>query len=75
MQGQRREPFYIFVYCEGQSHKDNITPLASINSSTFLQILPELVTPLNGWGTLYLRAAVHRRCQHPPKALGTVEAT
>ena len=45
-------------------------------SGTFLQTLPDLVTPLKG--TLYLRAAVHRRGQRPPKRLGTdktVEAT
>ena len=37
-------------------------------SGTFLQTLPELVTPLNG--THYLRAAVHRRGRRPPKGLG-----
>ena len=45
-------------------------------SGTFLQTLPDLVTPLKG--TLYLRAAVHRRGQRPPKGSGTektVEAT
>ena len=52
-----------------------ITPGASL-SGTLLQTLPDLVTPLKG--TLYLRAAVHRRGQRPPKGLGTdkaVEAT
>jgi len=38
-------------------------------SGTFLQTLPDLVTPLKG--TLYLRAAVHRRGQRPPKGSGT----
>ena len=45
-------------------------------SGTFLQTLPDIVTPLKG--TLYLRAAVHRRGQRPPKGSGTektVEAT
>ena len=45
-------------------------------SGTFLQTLPDLVTPLKGH--LYLRAAVHRRGQHPPKSFGTdktLEAT
>ena len=45
-------------------------------SGTFLQTLPELVTPLRD--TLYLRAAVQRRGQRPPKGSGTdktVEAT
>ena len=40
-------------------------------SGTFLQTLPEFVTPRKGH---YLRAAVHRRCQRPPKALGTKTA-
>ena len=47
-------------------------------SGTFLQTLPDLVTPLKAPGTLYLRAAVHRRGQRPPKGSGTdktVEAT
>ena len=39
-------------------------------SGTFLQTLPDLVTPLKAGGTLYLRAAVHRRGQRPPKGLG-----
>ena len=46
-------------------------------SGTFLQTLPDLVTPLKT-GSLYLRAAVQRRGQHPPKGSGTnmtVEAT
>ena len=46
-------------------------------SGTLLQTLPDLVTPLKG-GTLYLRAAVQRRGQLPPKISGTdktVEAT
>ena len=45
-------------------------------SGTFLQTLPDLVTPLKGHS--YLRAAVHRRGQRPPKGSGTnmnVEAT
>ena len=45
-------------------------------SGTFHQTLSDLVTPLKG--TLYLRAAVQRRGQRPPKGLGTnmtVEAT
>ena len=35
--------------------------------------LPELhgYTTLEGRGTLYLRAAVRRRCQRPPKGFGT----
>ena len=39
----------------------------------FLQTLPELVTPLKGHSlSLYLRVAVHRRCQRPPpEGLGT----
>ena len=46
-------------------------------SGTFLQTLPDLVTPLKGH-SLSLRAAVHRRGQRPPKGSGTnmtVEAT
>ena len=45
-------------------------------SGTFLQTLPDLITPLKG--TIYLRAAVQRRGQRPPKVSGTnmtVEAT
>ena len=45
-------------------------------SGTFLQTLPDLVTPLKGHS--FLRAAVHRRGQRPPKGFGTdktVEAT
>ena len=45
-------------------------------SGTFLQTLPDLVTPLKGHS--YLLAAVHRRGQRPPKGFGTaktVEAT
>ena len=45
-------------------------------SGTFLQTLPDLVTPLKGHS--YLRAAVQRRGQRPPKGSGTnmtVEAT
>ena len=38
-------------------------------SGTFLQTLPDLVTPLKA--SLYLRAAVQRRGQRPPKGLGT----
>ena len=40
-------------------------------SGTFLQTLPELVTPLKGH-SLSFRAAVHRRCQRPPKGLDTL---
>ena len=36
-------------------------------SGTFLQTLPDLVTSLMWRGTLYLRAAVQRRGQRPPK--------
>ena len=53
-----------------------LTTLRASLSGTFLQTLPDLVTPLKG--TLYLRAAVHRRGQRPPEGLGTdktVEAT
>ena len=52
----------------------NPTLRASL-SGTFLQTLPDLVTPLKG---PYLRAAVQRRGQRPPKGSGTdktVEAT
>ena len=45
------------------------TTLRASLSGTFLQTLPDLVTPLKG--TLYLRAAVHRRGQCPPKGSGT----
>ena len=38
-------------------------------SGTFLQTLPDLLTSLKG--TLYLRAAVHRRGQRPPKGCGS----
>ena len=38
-------------------------------SRTFLQTLPDLVSHWRG--TLYLRAAVHRRGQRPPKGSGT----
>ena len=51
------------------------TLLASL-SGTFLQTLPDLVTSLKGHS--YLRAAIHRRGQCPPKGSGTdktVEAT
>ena len=40
-------------------------------SGTFLQTLPDLVTPLKGH--LYPRA-VHRRGQRPPKDCGTAQA-
>ena len=50
------------------AHRGGCTLRASL-SSTFLQTLPDLVTPLKG--TLYLRAAVHRRGQRPPKGSGT----
>ena len=57
----------------------NCLTLRASLSGTFLQTLPDLVTPLKAaLGTLYLRAAVHRRGQRPPKGLGTdktVEAT
>jgi len=46
-------------------------------SGTFLQTLPDLDTTLKA-PTLYLRAAVQRRGQRPPKGSGTnttVEAT
>ena len=46
-------------------------------SGTFLQTLPDLVTPLKGH-SLSPRTAVHRRGQRPLKGLGTnmtVEAT
>ena len=52
-----------------------ITLRASL-SGTFLQTLPDLVTPLKGHS--FLRAAVHRRGQRPQKGFGTdktVEAT
>ena len=39
-------------------------------SGIFLQTLPELVPPLKGH-SIYLRAAVRRHCQRPPKGLGT----
>ena len=48
-------------------------------SGTFLQTLPELVIyATEGALDLYLRAAVHRRGQRPPKGFSTektVEAT
>ena len=47
------------------------------SSGTFLQTLPQ-VKLRQGSGTLYLRAAVQRRGQRPPKGSGTdktVEAT
>ena len=54
----------------------NLKPtLQTSLSGTFLQTLPDLVTPLKG--NLYLRADVHRRGQRPPKGLSsdkTVEA-
>ena len=40
-------------------------------SGTFLQALPDLVMPLKGHSDLYLRPAVQRRGQGPPKGLGT----
>ena len=46
-------------------------------SGTFLQTLPDLVTPLKGH-SLSPRSCVHRRDQYPPKGSGTdktVEAT
>ena len=46
------------------------------HSGTFLQTLPDLVTPVKGHSLP--RAAVHRRGQRPPKGSGirmTVEAT
>ena len=52
-----------------------ITLRASL-SGTFLQTLPDLVTPLKGHSLS--RAAVQRRGQRPPKGSGTnmtVEAT
>ena len=50
----------------------NCLTLRASLSGTFLQTLPDLVTPLKAaLGTLYLRAAVHRRGQRPPKGLGT----
>ena len=48
----------------------NATLRASLSGTSFLQTLPDLVTPLEG--TLYLRTAVHRRGQRPPKGSGTV---
>ena len=58
--------------------KDLTVTLRVPLSDTSLQTLPDLVTPLKG--TLYLRAAVQRRGQRPPKGSGTnieveVEAT
>ena len=44
-----------------------VTLRASL-SGTFLQTLPELVTPLKGHS--YLHAAVHGCGQRPPKSLG-----
>ncbi len=46
------------------------TTLRASLSGTLLRTLPDLVTPLTG-GTLYLRAAVQRRGQRPPKGSGT----
>ena len=45
---------------------EQTTPQASL-SGTFLQTLPELVTPLKGHS--FLCAAVHWCCQHPRKGL------
>ena len=39
-----------------------------IPSVAFRQLSPNSAAE---WGTLYLRAAIHRRCQRPPKGLGT----
>ena len=44
---------------------------ASVSGTKFLQTLPDLVTQLKGRYLAYLRAAVHRRCQRPPKGLVT----
>ena len=55
---------------EGESHSEHRFPAPS---SKLCQILLRHCR-----GTLYLRAAVHRRGQRPPKGLGTdktVEAT
>ena len=60
---------------DGNGVKERGTLRTSL-SGTFLQTLPDLVTPLKG--TLYLGAAVQRRGQRPPKGSGTnmtVEAT
>ena len=65
------------VRCCGSSVRQWAKPLAvklcstlrASLSGTFIQTLPDLVTPLKG--TLYLREAVHRRGQRPPKGLGT----
>ena len=52
---------------EGYKHdRAGITLRASL-SGTFLQTLPDLVTPLKN--TLYLREAVQRRGQRPPKGV------
>ena len=54
------------------------TTLRALLSGTFLPTLPELITPLKVHSSSCLRAAVHRRCQCPPKRLGsnkTVEAS
>ena len=64
-----RTPFRILVYDFANDRLVLETAYIDTHSSTFLQILPEVVTPLKG--TLYLRASVRRRCQHPPKGLGT----
>ena len=51
--------------------KVRATLWASVSGTKFLQTLPELVTQLKGRYLAYLRAVVHRRCQRPPKGLGT----
>ena len=55
--------------CEQRRVSKVTDTLRASLSGAFLQTLPDLVTPLKG--TLYLRAAVQRRGQRPPKGLGT----
>ena len=58
--------------CFGDAHMHAHThtrTLWALLSDTLLQILLELVTPLKGHALSH--AAVHWRCQRPPKGLGT----
>ena len=63
-----RQPF-TYLSCWGSLGTVS-NPLRASLSCTFLRTLPELVTPLKGHSLgVYLRAAVHRRSQRPPKGL------
>ena len=59
----------LFLAHRVKADDSSVTTLRASLSGTFLQTLPDLVTPLKGHS--YLRAAVQRRGQRPPKGSGT----